>query len=443
MKTELDNELDNSFKIYPLSPVTVHQAAEVLNVSSDTIRRWEKKGLIRAKRSRDNHRLFDIAELGRLKAKYFDNRAGVEFKVLKSTPTSHNAIELFSGCGGMALGFENAGLQTDLLVEIDDNCVNTLKGNRPGWKVVHSDIKDIDFSDYRGNVEVVAGGFPCQAFSYAGQGKGFEDTRGTLFFEFARCVKEVQPQIALAENVRGLMRHDQGRTLSTMLRTLDELGYYADCCLLRAQFLDVPQKRERLVIVGLRKDLDMDFVFPKERDYFISLREAFRDCPPSPGAEYPPWKKAIMDRVPPGGYWRDLPLELQKEYMKGSFYLGGGKTGMARRLSLDEPSLTLTCNPAQAQTERCHPEETRPLNLREYARIQTFPDEWQFTGSPASQYRQIGNAVPVNLAYHIGRCIIAMLEGTLDEDTMVAKARAEKRLQLSLALGGEPGASCT
>jgi len=113
--------------------------------------------------------------------------------------------------------------------------------------------------------------------------------------------------------------------------------------------------------------------------------------------------------VPAGGYWRDLPTDIQKEYMKASFYHTGGRTGMARRLSWDEPSLTLTCSPAQKQTERCHPEETRPLTIREYARIQTFPDNWKFTGSVTSQYKQIGNAVPVNLAFHIGNSIVEML----------------------------------
>ena len=110
-----------------------------------------------------------------------------------------------------------------------------------------------------------------------------------------------------------------------------------------------------------------------------------------------------------GGNWRDLPAVVQKEYMAGSLHLPGGKTGIARRLSLDEPSLTLVCAPAQKQTERCHPIETRPLTLREYARIQTFLVAWQFSGSLASQYKQIGNAVPVNLAYAIGRALVRLL----------------------------------
>jgi DNA (cytosine-5)-methyltransferase 1 len=398
--------------------VTVQEAAQILGISPDAIRRWEKKKLIQAKRSEQNYRLFDIEELKRLHHKSQGLESEVEFKVLKSRGTQYSVIELFSGCGGMALGFKNAGLRTKLLVEIDKDCVNTLSTNKPGWNIIHDDIAQVDFTPYNGKVEIVAGGPPCQAFSYAGLGKGFEDTRGTLFFEFARCVKEVQPKIALIENVRGLIQHDGGKTLSTMLQVLEDLGYNSAYKLLRAQFLDVPQKRERVVIIGVKKDLEIKTIFPKEKDYTISLREALKDCPESIGAEYPRRKKEIMQLIPPGGYWRDLPLELQKDYMQGSFHLSGGKTGMARRLSWDEPSLTLTCSPAQKQTERCHPEETRPLTVREYARIQSFPDDWEFTGSLASQYKQIGNAVPVNLGYHIGRCLIAMLEGKFDEKTI-------------------------
>ena len=141
------------------------------------------------------------------------------------------------------------------------------------------------------------------------------------------------------------------------------------------------------------------------------------DVPESIGQKYPKRKAEILSKVPQGGDWRDLPEDLQKEYMKGSFYLGGGKTGMARRLSLNEPSLTLTCAPAQKQTERCHPLETRPLTVREYARIQTFPDSWVFSGSESSQYKQIGNAVPVNLAKAIGHSLIQLLNdiSTIEE----------------------------
>jgi DNA (cytosine-5)-methyltransferase 1 len=119
--------------------------------------------------------------------------------------------------------------------------------------------------------------------------------------------------------------------------------------------------------------------------------------------------------VPAGGCWRHLPDDIQRDYMKKSYFMGGGRTGMARRLAWNEPSLTLTCSPAQNQTERCHPDETRPLTVREYARIQTFPDSWQFMGTMAAKYKQIGNAVPVNLAHAVG-CSVLKLLSRLESD---------------------------
>lgn len=389
--------------------LTVHEAALKLRVSADTIRRWEKKGLVKAHRSLANHRLFNYLELEKLLLKSSHPEAASSFKVLKSNnSTNYTSIELFAGAGGTALGIENAGIKHILLNEFEKDAVGTLRKNRPGWNVVHDDVRNVDFKGL--SVDIIQGGFPCQSFSYAGRKLGFDDIRGTLFFEFARAVKEVMPKIAIGENVRGLTQHDGGRTLATMVSVLQELGYRVKYKVLRSQYLDVPQKRERLIIVGLRNDLDMPFIFPKERDYTVSLKEALQNCPKSPYQEYSPKKKAIMELIPPGGYWKDLPEDLKKEYMGASYFMGGGKTGMARRLSWDEPSLTLTCNPAQKQTERCHPDETRPLAVREYARIQTFPDNWEFVGSVSSQYKQIGNAVPVNLGYHIGASAIAMLK---------------------------------
>ena len=314
------------------------------------------------------------------------------------------------------MGLEHAGLNHIFLNDFDKDSVATLKQNKPEWNSVLGDVKNIDFSDM--SADVIQGGFPCQAFSYAGKGLGFTDIRGTMFFEFLRAIKEVKPKIAIGENVKGLEKHDEGKTLHTMIAELEKAGYRVRYKVLKSQYLDVPQKRERIMIIGIRKDLNIPFIFPKEKDYTISIREALENCPVSEGQVYPEKKRKILELIPPGGYWRDLPIELQKEYMGASFYLGGGKTGMARRLSWDEPSLTLTCAPAQKQTERCHPSETRPLNVREYARIQTFPDNWTFKGSIASQYKQIGNAVPVNLGYHMGRCIIAMLDNEPDQETM-------------------------
>jgi len=402
---------------------SLFEAANLLKIHPDTIRRWEKKGLIRGERGAGGKRFFSLGELDRTNKKYLKTEnSGGAYRILKAPKTKYTAVELFAGCGGLALGFKNAGIESALLVERDKDCVETLRKNMPKTNIIAEDVAKIDFKPWKGSVDIVSGGFPCQAFSYAGHGKGFGDTRGTLFFEFTRCVSEIQPKIALGENVRGLLMHDNGRTLETMIKSLDELGYSVFTHLCRAQFLDVPQKRERLFIIGLRKDFfPMRSVgyFPKEKNYTVSLREALRKCPESPGQKYPTRKAAIMRLIPEGGYWRDLPPDIQKEYMGASYFLGGGKTGMARRLSWGEPSLTLTCNPAQKQTERGHPTENRPLNLREYARIQTFPDSWVFSGSVASQYRQIGNAVPVNLGFHIGRCLVSLLSRNFDPKTMV------------------------
>ncbi|MBI2551610.1 DNA (cytosine-5-)-methyltransferase [Candidatus Uhrbacteria bacterium] len=397
--------------------LSVIDASNAIGVSVDTIRRWEKKGLIKAKRSELNHRIFDSAEISRIHNKTSGEHEGNNYRILKSKVKSpYTVLELFAGAGGTALGLHNAGLEHVMLTDWDKNASATLKQNKPDWNVVQGDVRNLDFNGME--ADVIEGGFPCQAFSYAGKKMGFEDVRGTMFFEFARCVKQVMPKIAMGENVRGLLRHDEGKTLSAIINVLKGLGYKVAYRVVRAQYLDVPQKRERLIILGVRNDLDLPLLFPREKDYTISLREALQGCPKSPGQEYPPKKKKILSLVPPGGYWRDLPPKIQKEYMMASYYMGGGKTGMARRLSWDEPSLTLTCAPAQKQTERCHPAETRPLTVREYARIQTFPDDWKFTGSTSSQYKQIGNAVPVNLGYHMGKCLIAMLENKPDLRTM-------------------------
>ena len=335
------------------------------------------------------------------------------------TERTYKSIELFAGAGGMALGMEKAGFQHVLLNDFDKAATETLKANRLNWNVIHGDISKIDFRPYEG-IDLLTGGFPCQAFSYAGRKLGLEDTRGTLFYEFARALKESKPKVFLAENVKGLKSHDNGRTLQTMVSVFKSMGYEVlEPHVLKGIHYHVPQKRERLFIVGIKKEYasHVNFSFPEPSSKIYTLKDALRkgelfncDVPKSAGQSYPEKKKKVLDLVPPGGYWRDLPLTLQKEYMMKSFYLGGGKTGIARRISWDEPCLTLTCSPAQKQTERCHPDETRPFEVREYARIQTFPDDWKFRGSVTQQYKQIGNAVPVNLSYAIGKSLKRVLD---------------------------------
>lgn len=404
-------------KVYTLS-----EASDLLGKSKETLRRWDNSGKLSAFREpMSNYRYYKQEQLIPFEEFNFNNPKNDS---LIEPADKYNVLELFAGAGGLAIGLEQAGLKCVALNEIDHWAAETLRYNRPHWNVLEGDIRKLSFTDLKGKVDVVTGGFPCQAFSYAGKKLGLQDARGTLFYEFARAVQETQPAICIGENVRGLLNHDGGKTLQGMISILDEIGYrIIDPRVLKAIYYKVPQKRERLILVGIRKDIDVDFEYPQSHKTVYTLKDALKkgelfgtDVPSSAGTKYPVSKKKILDLVPPGGYWRNLPIDLQKEFMQKSFYLGGGKTGIARRISWDEPCLTLTCSPAQKQTERCHPEETRPFTVREYARIQTFPDDWKFAGSISHQYKQIGNAVPVNLAKAIGESIVSFLNKKLVRD---------------------------
>ena len=329
------------------------------------------------------------------------------------------AIELFAGAGGLALGIEKAGFNTIGLIEIDKNACNTLKFNRPNWNVINENIANISsrnledfFSIKKGELDLLSGGAPCQAFSYAGKRLGLEDTRGTLFYHYALFLKQLQPKIFLFENVKGLLSHDKGKTHETIINVFKEEGYTIYEKVLNAWDYGVAQKRERLIIVGIRNDLlnKLNFLFPIPHNYKPILRDVLLDCPESKGIAYSEYKKKIFELVPPGGYWKDIPKEIAKEYMKSCWNMEGGRTGILRRLSLDEPSLTILTSPSQKQTDRCHPIEARPFTIRENARCQSFPDEWIFSGSVTDQYRQVGNAVPVNLAYEVALEIRKALE---------------------------------
>ena len=398
--------------------LTISETAKLLNKSTKTLRRWDEEGKLSAVREpMSNYRVYRKSDVLKLFADFVQTDTSETVSNFVIPNHEYKVLELFAGAGGLAVGMEKAGLKCVTLNEIDKFACQTLRKNRPNWNVLEGDIKNFSFSEYHNQVDVVTGGFPCQAFSYAGKRLGLEDARGTLFYEFARAVKEVNPPICIGENVKGLLSHDNGKTLQGMISILDEIGYnVVPVEVLKAIHYKVPQKRERLILVGIRKDINVKYEYPKPYNKIYNLKDALKkgelfncNVPKSNGAKYPQSKKEVLDLVPPKGYWRDLPLEIQKEYMGGSFYLGGGKTGMARRIGWDEPCLTLTCSPAQKQTERCHPDETRPFTVREYARIQTFPDDWEFAGSLAQQYKQIGTSFPVNLAREIGYSMIKFL----------------------------------
>ena len=302
---------------------------------------------------------------------------------------SFQSIELFAGAGGLALGLEKAGFDTIGLIELDKDASDTLKLNRPNWRVIHDDIANIsclDLEEYfgiaKGELDVLSGGAPCQ------------------------------PKMFLFENVRGLLTHDKGRTYATITHIFEEAGYAIQKQVLNAWDYGNPQKRERLITIGIRNDLlpEVTYHFPKPHEYKPILRDVLLDCPKGPGISYGETKRKIFELVPPGGYWRDIPVEIAKDYMKSCWNMEGGRTGILRRMSLDEPSLTVLTSPSQKQTERCHPLEARPFTVRENARCQSFPDEWEFCGNIHSQYKQVGNAVPVNLAYEIAKEMQKSLE---------------------------------
>lgn len=398
--------------------MTLSETSVYIGKSKETLRRWDKEGKLPAVREpMSNYRVYRKSDVDTLFSDFLDESIHDAISNYVEPNSEYTVLELFAGAGGLAVGMEKAGLKCVALNEIDKWACNTLRTNRPNWNVLEGDIKSFSFINYLNKVDIVTGGFPCQAFSYAGKKLGLADARGTLFYEFARVVKEVNPPICIGENVRGLLSHENGKTLEGMISILDEIGYnVVPVQVLKAINYNVPQKRERLILVGIRKDIDLKYEYPKPNKKIFNLKDALKkgdlfdcDVPKSEGSKYPKSKIDVLDLVPQKGYWRDLPLDIQKEFMGGSFHLGGGKTGIARRIGWDEPCLTLTCSPAQKQTERCHPEETRPFTVREYARIQTFPDGWKFIGSVAQQYKQIGNAVPVNLGKEVGYSIIKFL----------------------------------
>ena len=321
-----------------------------------------------------------------------------------------NFIEVCAGAGGLSTGLIKSGFSPLLLNDKDKDCIQTLKENHPDCEIFKGNMTDINWEKYIGKIELLTGGVPCQSFSQAGKRKGLDDPRGDLLSKFIEIVEKVKPKTFMIENVKGLINHNKGETFKNILKKIESSDFYDIFYkVLDASKYGVPQKRERVFIIGVKKGYKNFFKFPQEEKKVKILREVLTDIRLSECAQYSEEKKELFKNIPQGGCWIDLPIEIQKKYLGKSFYSGGGKRGILYRLSLDKPSLTLLCSPSQKQTERCHPLEERPLSIAEYARIQTFPDSYIFKGSMSSKYRQIGNAVPVVLAEKIGQSLIDVL----------------------------------
>ncbi|MDR2613103.1 MAG: DNA cytosine methyltransferase [Deltaproteobacteria bacterium] len=349
-----------------------------------------------------------------------------------------DVISLFSGAMGLDVGLEAAGLGVRISQDSDAACVATMRAN--GRKVLAGDIRDMSPGDVldaaglsRGEPFLVCGGPPCQPFSLAGRRRGMGDPRGGLFLEFVRMAEHIRPRFLLMENVRGLV--SDGAALEAVLDAFSGLGYSLLHGVLDAADYGAPQFRERFFLLGSR---DREGIFlpvpthhrthqdPDRR--WRTLGGAIRDLEDDPGghAEFSPERTALLKLVPAGGNWRDLPEGLRRKALGGAYGSGGGKAGFFRRLDYGQPSPTLVTSPVQKATMLCHPARDRPLSVREYARIQGFPDGWAFRGSMAERYRQIGNAVPVCLAEAVGRAVVAAAGG---DATVRTKRRRPARVR--------------
>lgn len=382
--------------------------------------------------------------------------------------SNRDVISLFSGAMGLDIGMSNAGLNVVVGQDFDASCVETMKAN--GHNVLSGDIRDIqpqellDIAGLQiGEPFMICGGPPCQPFSTAGKRLGINDPRGSLFMDFIRMIDYIRPRFFVMENVKGIMsaplkhvptaERDEsdpeqrlGTVLDVILAEFNKLGYKTVYGLLDAVNYGVPQFRERFVLIGSRDGEDIFLPVPTHFQThqnpiyrWKTVGDAIRDLEDdkSECATLSAERKKYLHMVPEGGNWKDLPENLIPDAMGGAYESGGGKVGFYRRLSYAQPSPTITTSPAQKATMLCHPKFDRPLSVKEYARIQQFPDDWVFVGTTAAKYRQIGNAVPVGLGTAIGMAVLATAEKTAVIETKRFRGTGvHNKIKNALELGG-------
>lgn len=338
---------------------------------------------------------------------------------IEENADNYTFIEVCSGAGGLSCGLIKSGLNAILLNDIDKNSCETLKKNHPNTEVIEGSFVDINYNKYINKCDILCGGVPCQSFSYAGKQTGLNDKRGDLIIKFSEMINIIKPKVFLIENVKGLLTHNKGKTISNIINNyLNKNNLYnIEYKLIKCVKHEIPQKRERVIIIGILKKYIFNFTFPTESNTIITIKEALKKVPNSKGAKYPLKKIKYFKKLKGGQCWINLNINDQKNYLGDAYYSGGGKRGILRKLSWDEPCLTILCSPAQKNTERCHPDKNRPLTIRESARIQTFDDNYIFCGSISSQYSQIGNAVPVKLGKLLGDELIKSLSTLVMNDT--------------------------
>ncbi len=428
--------------------VSVSTAAKKLGVTPQQVRRLVVSGELSGTKISGSW-VISSGSLGKLASE-----RGIAVTNAKPTRKGRKnqmkVLSFFSGAMGLDIGLENSGLQTILACESDKWSRETIRLNRPDipvlgdiWQHDAASVRDAIGYTEEQDIDVVAGGPPCQAFSTAGKRQGFEDERGNVFLHFLELSIQLKPKYLVIENVRGLlsapMRHrphadrsadnplspDEraGGALRYIIDRLETEGYGVSFNLYNAANYGAPQTRERVIMICSRDGTKVPHLPPTRSENgefglpkWASLKSAVGDLAEHNmnAISFPESRLKYYRLLSEGQYWKHLPEHLQREALGNSFYSGGGKTGFLRRLSWDKPSPTLVTHPAMPATDLAHPEELRPLSIEEYKRIQAFPDNWELAGPLIQQYKQIGNAVPIPLGEAVGRQLIRHSKGAAE-----------------------------
>ncbi len=417
--------------------LTVADISEQLKISSQAVRQLFKNGNINGEMI-GNQWITTPEEL----EKYIEKHGIViepeDHPRLSNDVPPIIALSFFSGAMGLDIGMKNGGIDALLACEFNKACRMTIASNRPEMGLIgdinnYSPGKILEYAKIpQGRtVDVVFGGPPCQAFSTAGNRKGFDDERGNVFLRYLSVIDSIRPTYVVIENVRGLLSTPythgscitpiKGGALLVILERLNKMGYSVSFNLYNSAYFGAPQIRERLVIIGKLGNEKVGYLKPTHNECgtdgllpWRTLKDAFDQLPQDVVhhyIEFPEKRLKYYKMLKEGQYWKDLPIDMQKEALGKSYYLGGGKTGFLRRLSYSKPSPTLVTNPTMPATDLAHPTENRPLSVEEYACIQEFPNNWKVCGSILDQYRQLGNAVPIKLGEAIAKTIIDDMNG--------------------------------
>jgi len=385
---------------------------------------------------------------------------------MKTQQSDWRVWSFFSGAMGLDLGFGKVFGEPELIVEKDKWCRETIKMNAPDIPLAGADISKFRASDVglwngkQGEIDIFIGGPPCQTFSTGGLRAGLNDSRGNMIYEYLRVIEEVRPKYFVLENVASItsaaLKHRpiadrpgqhwslkrysakqydtefapeerSGSALNQILDDIEGLGYATRFNVLDASDYGAAQKRLRFVMIGALDRLPPELPAPTYGDGLNSPKRTLADAigdlveAPGPHSIYTEEVAKYFRVIPPGGNWRHLPEELKREAMGASYAAGGGKTGFFRRLAWDQPAPTITGRANRKASAICHPNDVRPLSVRECARVQGFPDDWQFSGSMSQKYLQIGNAVPVALGY----AVAAAIKQTCDKSELELPSRGE------------------